>query len=310
MKRKSYRLGYAGESKEFAFSRDVADSVALAAREEGVELLVLDNRYSPKTALRNVETFIRESVDLVIEFQVHEHVAPVISSKLLAAKIPLIAIEIPHPGATYYGADNYGAGVIGGRHLGKWAKTHWRGMVDEVILLELPTAGPLPNSRLTGVMAGLREVLPEIGDSRVVRLNGNGQFGPSLEIVRKHLRRTRAAKTLVAAINDPSAIGAARAFEEVGRLDGCAVLGHNASAEARAEMRRMGTRLIGSVGFFPERYGGGVMALALDILRHQPTPPAVFVKHEMVTPEKVNHFYPNDTLLSLGELDERLLTPR
>ena len=307
IKRKTYRLGYGGESKEFAFSRDVTESLERAARQEGVDLLVLDNRYSPKSALRNVETFIREKLDLVLEFQVDERVAPVISSKLLAARIPVIAIEIPHPGATYYGADNYGAGVMGGRYLGKWARNHWHGAVDEVILLELSMAGALPNSRLTGVLAGLREALPGIDETKAVRLNGNGQFGQSLEAIRKHLRTTRARKSLVAAINDPSAVGAVRAFEEAGRLGGCAVLAHNASAEARAEMRRTGTRLIGSVGFFPEQYGEALIALALDVLRGKPVPPAVFIKHRLVTPENVNHLYPNDALITPGELDRLLL---
>jgi ribose transport system substrate-binding protein len=307
IKRKAYRLGFAGESAEFAFSRDVADSIARAAGQENVDLLSLDNRYSSKTALRNVDTFIREKLDLVIEFQVDEHIAPVISSRLLAADMPLIAVEIPHPGATYYGADNYGAGVLGGRRLGKWARANWRGEVDGVILLELARAGALPNSRLTGVLAGLRESWPLFDEAKVVRLNGNGQFGQSLEAVRKHLRRARAERWLVAAINDPSAVGAVRAFEEAGRLQSCAVVGHNASIEARSEMRRGGSPLVGSVGFFPERYGEGVMALAMDILRRRPTPPAVFVKHQLVTPENVNHFYPNDALLSPGELDLTLL---
>ena len=266
-----------------------------------------DNRYSSKVALRNAETFIREKLDLVIEFQVDEHVAPVISSRLRAANIPVIAIEIPHPGATYCGADNYGAGIIGGRHLRRWARVHWRDEVDGVILLELARAGALPNSRLTGVLAGLRETWPSFDESKVVRLNGNGQFGQSLEAVRKYLRRARGEKWLVAAINDPSAVGAVRAFEEASRLRSCAVIGHNASLEARVEMRRGGSSLIGSVGFFPEKYGDAVMALALDILLRRPTPPAVFVKHQLVTPENVNHFYPNDALLTPGELDLTLL---
>jgi ribose transport system substrate-binding protein len=36
--------------------------------------------------------------------------------------------------------------------------------------------------------------------------------------------------------------------------------------------------------------------LTFDILNRRPVPPAVFVKHQLVTPETVNHFYPNDTL--------------
>ena len=38
--------------------------------------------------------------------------APAIASKYFEAKLPMIAIDIPHPGATYFGANNYEAGLI------------------------------------------------------------------------------------------------------------------------------------------------------------------------------------------------------
>ncbi len=311
LKRWRYRFGYGSHTGEFAFSSAVANSVARAAMQNGIELLVLDNKYSAKAAIRNVEAFIRERVDLVIEFQADEHVAaPVIASKLLEAGIPFIAIEIPHPGASYFGGNNYPAGIMGGRFLGRWAKSCWNGKVDEVLLLELPISGPLPASRLGGAIAGLREVLGGIEDSQIIRLNGNGRFGPSLEAVRKYLVRSRANQVLVIAINDPSAIGAVRAFEEAGRAANCAVLGFNASADARAELRQPHSRLVGSVGFFPEEYGDGVVSLALDILNRRPSPPAVFTRHQMITPKNVNQLYFHDPELSTGELETILLKER
>ena len=74
-------------------------------------------------------------------------------------------------------------------------------------------------------------------------------------------------------------------------------MGQNASVEGRAELRQPGTRLIGSVAYFPEKYGDDIVALALDILHRRPVPPAVFVKHQLVTAETVDHIYPNDQLL-------------
>ena len=43
-----------------------------------------------------------------------------------------------------------------------------------------------------------------------------------------------------------------------------------------------------------------VIAVALDILHKRPIPPAVFVKHQLVTPENVDHIYPNDTLMQIA----------
>ncbi len=295
-RKQKYRIGYTAQSTEFAFSRDVTDSICRAASEANVDLVVADNRYSPKIALRNADMMVRERVNLIVEFQTDQDIAPEISARYLQASIPVIAVEIPHPGAVYYGANNYGAGLIGGRHLGRWARKHWEGEVDEVLLLELPMAGPLPRSRLTGTVAGIKEMV-RLPDSNVIFLNGNGQFGHSLEAVRKHLRFTKAEHVLVGAINDPSALGALRAFQEAGRDHCCAVMGQNACREARSELRQRDTPFIGSVAYFPERYGNGIVHLALNMLACKPVPPAVFVKHQLITPENVDQAYPHDALL-------------
>jgi ribose transport system substrate-binding protein len=117
--------------------------------------------------------------------------------------------------------------------------------------------------------------------------------------VRKYLRTSKAKHILVGAANDSGALGALRAFEEAGRISECAIASQNAEPEGRAEMREPHTRLIGSVAFFPEQYGPQLIRVALDIIERKPAPPAVFVKHQLITPENVNHFYPNDSLLQM-----------
>src|SRR5690349_7345576 len=298
-KQRLYRLGYAAQGTDYQFSKEVSAGLQRAAAAEGVELISVDNRYNPRIAQRNADVLVREKVDLVIEFQTDEQVAPIVAAKYREAGIPLIAIEIPHPGATYFGANNYEAGLIGGRYLGKWARQHWQGDVHEIVLVALKRAGSLPQMRLTGMLVGMKEVCPQLERCPVTSLDGNGVLGDSFEAMRRHLRLTRSRRILVGAINDPSALGALRAFEEAGRTDACAIMGQNASPEGRAELREPGTRLIGSVAYFPEKYGDDIVALALDILHRKPVPPAVFVKHQLVTPDTVNHIYPNDQLVQM-----------
>jgi ribose transport system substrate-binding protein len=134
----------------------------------------------------------------------------------------------------------------------------------------------------------------------VAYLNTDGRLGESFEAMRKYLRGSRAKRIMIGAINDASALGALRAFQEAGRAANCAIMGQNASPEGRAELREPGTRLIGSVAYFPERYGEDLVRVALDILNRRPVPPAVFVKHQLITPETVNHFYPNDRLMQVA----------
>lgn len=296
LKKRLFRIGYAAQGTDYQFSKDVSLSIEQAAGREGIELLSLDNRYNAKTAQRNADLLVRERVDLAIEFQTDENVAAIVAAKYRDAGIPMIAIDIPHPGATFYGANNYEAGLMGGRYLGRWAKEHWHGIVDEIIMMELGRAGSLPRMRLTGMTMGIHSMLPSTKDCKVTLLEGDGNIGPSFEAVRWHLRASRSRKILVGAVNDPNALGALRAFQEAGRAEHCAVMGQNASPEARAELREEGTRLIGSVGYFPERYGEDLIRLSLDILNQRRVAPAVFVQHKLVTPQNVDHYYPNDGL--------------
>ena len=137
-RQKPYRLGYAAQGTDYQFSKEISEGLQRAAAAQGIELISVDNRYSPKIAQRNADVLVREKVDLVIEFQTDEHVAPIVAAKYREANIPLIAIEIPHPGATYFGANNYEAGLMGGRYLGRWAKQQWQSHVDEIVMAYLP----------------------------------------------------------------------------------------------------------------------------------------------------------------------------
>ena len=298
-RRKRYRIGYAALGHDSSFQRAVQDSLVFAAQNEDIELLVLDNRRSAKTAIRNAEHLIRERVDLAIEYQIDEGAAAAISARYVQAGIPFIAVHVPHPGATYYGANNYQAGLLAGHYLGRWAKSRWGGQVDEVLLVEATRAGSLVQGRIEGVQAGLRETLRDsMATCPVVTIDGDGDFNKTLERVRVHLRRTDRKRVLVGAMNDSSALGASRAFQEAGRAGTCAIVGQNAEPDARAELRQPRTPVIGSVAYFPERYGEELVALALDILEQRPTPPAKFVRHQVITAQNLDHYYPNDSLLA------------
>jgi ribose transport system substrate-binding protein len=290
-----FRVGFATQGNT-EFAREVNRGLEVVAAREHVRLITLNNRYSAREAMRNAELLIRDRVDLVLEFQTYDRVAPAIAAKFLAAKTPVIAIEVPHPGATYFGADNYKAGLIGGKALGRWARENWGGHVDQLVLMGLPIAGSLLELRLSGMVDGLRSELPQIVNTPLIRLDGRGSFDQVLDELRKYLRRRRPRRTLVCAVNDICALASLRAFEEAGALEQCAVMGQNALRMARDELRRPGTRLIGSVAYFPERYGEELIPLAINILSKKPTPPAVFVKHQLLTPRNVNLIYPLDTV--------------
>lgn len=295
---KSCRIGFATRGIDTPFSRSVTESVQRAAEEAGLELITLNSHRSPRAALRNVEVLIREAVKLVVEFQSHERLAPLISSRFLEAGIPVIAIEIPHPGATFFGANNYQAGLMGGRALGHWVRDKWKGRIEHVLLLEEEAAGPLAKLRIEGMLAGLREVVPATEQARTTEIDGRGSLETAFEAVRRRLRHAPPQFTAILAGNDPMALGSIRAYEEAGRQRFCAVMGQNGTLEARSELRRKGTCLVGSVAYFPERYGDEVIRLAQTILAGKPAPPAVFTTHELIRSSNVDRIYPLDTVVA------------
>lgn len=289
-----FRIGLATQG-DSEFCRTVQQSIEKAAAREHVHLITVNNRYSARKALRNADELIAEGVDLILEYQTHERVAPIIASKFLEANTPVIAIEIPHPGAVYFGANNYKAGLIGGKALARWAREHWDGKVDQLLLLELPIAGSLLELRITGIVDGLQAELPHLASVPVVHLNGRGSFDQVLEVLRQYLRRSPMKKrTLVGAVNDICALAAVRAFEEVEASERCAIVSQNAILEARNELRRPNTRLVGTVAYFPERYGDELIAMALQLLQKKAVPPTVFVKHQLITQRNVDLIYPLD----------------
>ncbi len=295
--KRRYRIGFATRGSDTPFSRSVTESVQRAGEEAGMDLITISSLRSPRIALRNAETLVREKVDLVIEFQSHESVAPTIASLFLSAGIPVIAIEIPHPGATFFGANNYQAGLLGGRAAARWIQQNWGGQAGGVLLIEENIAGPLVKLRVTGMLAGLRELLPALDRVPTLEMDGRGSFERTMERVRRYLRHAPPQRTVVIAGNDRMALGAIRAFEECGRAKQCCVMGQNASLEARIELRRKSTPLIGSIAYFPERYGDEVIRLASSVLSGHAVPPAVFTRHQLITRENVERVYPLDEVV-------------
>lgn len=290
--RKRFRIGYAAQTAHSPFSAAVTESLRWAARRSDVDLIEVDNRYSARTAIRNAEHLVAQNIDLAIEFQTYEKIAPVISSRFTSANIPLVAIEIPHPGAIYFGTDNYRAGLSVGRALARAAKQYWNGEVDEMLLLELNIAGSLPHLRVSGAETAVREAISS--NYTIHHLDTRGEFLRAFDAVRRHLQYRPPRRTLITGVNDPSILGALGAFEEAGRGAHCLGVGLGAILEARRELRRPGTRLVCTLAQFPEEYGEGLIQLSLDILQKRQVPACVYTPFQMVTPGNVDKFYPSD----------------
>jgi ribose transport system substrate-binding protein len=285
---KKARFGFGSQSAEMPFSQAVTESLRVAASAAGVDLLVLDNRYDATTALRNADEFVREHVDLVIEFQIDQRVAPVIADKIAGAGIPLIAVDIPHPHATFFGVDNYRVGFEAGEYLAQYAKRAWGGKVRWALGLDLEEAGPLVQSRITGAFEGIRSTLPGLSDNRLLRMDGRGLRDKSYRLVYDFLRTHQQDKgILIAAATDTSALGAVQAVRELKWEKHVAIAGQDCIPEAIEEMYQPGSPLIGSVSHQAQSYGPRLIQLALALFSGQRVPPYNYVEHMLVSASSV-----------------------
>jgi ribose transport system substrate-binding protein len=296
-----YLIGYAAQSEVVPFITTVTESLMTAARSAELDLVVLNNHASRTRAVRNADLMIERKVDLAIEFQRISDIGPQLAENFARAGIPVIAVDNPHPGAVYFGADNYKAGRMGGLHLGRWATRNWDSQTDEILLIQ-SVGSPVLDARVLGLYDGITSVLPRGSKIPLFRYDTDARYERTLDTLRKHLRHSGARRTLIGAVNDRCALAALETFREFGREEQCAVVGQDAVLECRQEMRRPKTRLIGSVAYFPESYGEKLIRLALDILEKRPYPPAIFTQHRLVTPENVNKVYPNDLLMKSQSL--------
>ena len=297
-KKKSFRIGFDMNGLDTVFTGLVRESLCKAAAKAVIELLTLDNQ-DGALSLSNADTLIEEGVDLAIIFQGQQSICEMLAAKYAAAGVPTIAIDTPVPGAYFFGANNYRAGSMAGRYLGKWAMHNWQDITPDLILLEYRRAGPVPQSRVEAMLAGFRRSFRHPDQCPVFRLDTIGDFSSAYDQARKHLKQNGSRHSLVAAVNDVAAVGALKAFEEF-KLDGlCAVVSQNADPLGRSALRQPQSRFIGSVAYFPERYGENLISLARKILLGlNPPPPATFTRHILLTRENVDRFYGSDALQS------------
>jgi ribose transport system substrate-binding protein len=287
---KRFRIGYASQNSD-SFSKAVTQGLRWAADRHQIDLIEVENLYNAKAALRNAQKLVDQHVDLAIEFQVYERIGAQLSAIYEKASIPVIAVEIPQPGAVFFGIDNYNVGQLAGRALVKAAQHHWHGEIDELLMLDLEIAGSLPHLRVSGAESAVRKSLP--GSYQILHLDSRGEMERSFELVRRHMQFSPKRRTLICGVNDLAVLGALRAFAEVGRSEYCLALGVGAFPEARRELRSPQTRMIGSIATFPERYGDHLIQIAVDLLHRKQVPPAVYAPIQLITPQNIDKFYPS-----------------
>ena len=281
---KHYRIGFANMDDRLPFAIEVRKSLERASEKAGnVDLALADNQLNPDVALKVAERFLTQNLDLIIEYQIDEVTGNRIMNMFQNSGIPVISVDIPMMGATYFGVDNYRAGQMAGIALGEWLHTNWDGLFDRLIILEEPRAGALPATRMQGMLDGFHSRLGAVSAEKRLVLNSRNTLEVSQEQMMAALKGLPDEHRLVVlCFNDEVALGALEAARSLDREQDLVIVGQGAERLVRGEMSRPGSRIIGSTAYLPEKYGEKLVALALKILHGESTPPAVYMEHTFI----------------------------
>lgn len=289
-----FTIGFANQSEELPFAIDVRRGLERAAADcKNINLVIADNKLSGAEALRVADRLIDREVDLVVEYQIDFETGGLIMDKFHQANIPAIAVDIPMVGATYFGIDNYRAGFAGGEAIGRWLQREWAGQFDKVIVLEEPRAGLPLASRNQGQIDGLKEILGPIPQDKFIFLDSGNTSAISEREVYKTLQSWPGyQRFVVLCFNSDAAIGALQAARKLKREPDVVIVGQGADRLLLDEIRKLGSRIIGSTAYMPERYGAQILDLALKILAGEPVPPAFYTDHVFIDRDNIDRYYP------------------
>lgn len=198
-KKDRYKIGFANLASGIDFTVAVEAGIKSAAQKaSNIDLVIANNNLDGATALNNAENFVAQGVDGVIEFQTDEKFGNVIMNlfQSQAMPIPVIAIDIPMPGATFFGANNYKAGRMAGEAGGDYANAKWSGKVDYILVLELPQSGPIPAARMQGQVEGIQAKLKtKVSDDHIIRLDSKNTQDVAFKAVSDALPKFRRTPT-------------------------------------------------------------------------------------------------------------------
>ncbi|MEM7334672.1 MAG: sugar ABC transporter substrate-binding protein [Chloroflexota bacterium] len=286
-------MGFANQSETLPFAVDVRRGLErTAALRSDIDLVIVDNKLSGEVALTMANHLIERKVDIAIEYQIDYRAGNLIMDKFRRAGVPVIAVDIPIVGATFFGVDNYRAGHMAGVALGEWIQKEWHGRIEQLLVLEEPRAGSLPEARIQGQLDGLQEMIGPISNEKIQYLDCGNTSEVSETAVGAHIKNVpSSAHIAIISFNDEAAFGALQATRKAEREKDVVIVGQGADRLIHAEIRNEASRLIGSTAYMPEKYGEQLMELALEILHGNPVSPAVYMKHVFINAHNIDHYY-------------------
>jgi ribose transport system substrate-binding protein len=291
-------LGYAALDDSQEHLIPVRENIKKVAADMGAEVICVDNAGDGQKAISNVDSLLLQGIKCLIEFNLDASVNPTVKEKCDAAKVPVIAIDIPVPGAPCFGANNVESGLIIGRSLGNLAKDNWESKIDMVLLLSTPSGGEIISTRMNGIVKGIKEICPQLDESKVVTVDYKDDPILAQQLTADVLTSNPDKKhILIGSINDIGGQGAFAAIQAAKRDSDCFIINHGMSVQTRENLYECNRNKKlncwrGGLGYFLERYGEYVVPAAIKLAKGEKVPDNIYMDHVFINAENIEQYYP------------------
>jgi ribose transport system substrate-binding protein len=295
---KGKRLGVASIFGAQPFCIEMVQSILSQAGLAGFhpsDLLFMDNQYDPDIALQNAENLLAYKPHLFIEHQADVKVNNIIAAKFGNAGIPLIAVDVPVPGAPFMGVNNWQVATLGGTYMAQLIRDKWGGWetVDLVVLLQNPEGGEVTMLRSEGFANALAEAFGSQVENKLVRTDGGmGNTEQAKVAMRSVLREHPTARRIaVTSINEETMAGVIAALQEAQRWQRADIIVITLGVDDLGKIQLREGLSDAGVAFFPEKYGEYLIPAACAILEGAPVPSHLYIENAIITNANIDQFY-------------------
>ena len=291
-----YTIGFNNMFTDVEFFQMVEEGLKVAADENGINLLIGYGERDAQKMTSNIDSFLIQGADLIMDFNVMEEVGSVITKDLKEENVPMIGIDGKYEGAYFFGVNNVKVGRTAGEFAANVIKDRWNGELDYVVHLYSEPAGPYVKKRNSGASDVILETFPDFSEENVIWIDGGSHMDPiqgrgdMADFLTAH---PDADHIYVQCLTDGPAQGALLAVEDAGREDDVIIISCDANTIALDNLRKAGENSwLGSVAAFPEKYGENLIAYALEILDGTNPPMERFTPNVVINKNNINEYYP------------------
>ena len=275
--------------------QNVQDQWALAGGDPG-DLYYADNQYDATIGLKNADIMLAKSPDVLINFQFDSKVNSIIATKFGQAGIPIIAVDVPTPGAPFMGVNNFKVAYLAGEVAIEYVETLGGiDMIDNIILMQMPAGGEVLMLRSEGFYQAFADKYgADVVDPITIRADGGaGEAEQANQAMTDVLSTIPDAEYCVlTSINAQTMSGILSAIQTAGRWDPEKWIVITQGADETANQQVVDGLIKASIAYFPEKYGEYLIPASVALMKGEVVPPFMYVDNVVITMDNMAEYYP------------------